>query len=130
MGYHLAERLSFDNKDITLIDTEREVLDYVASKLDVMTIQGDATSIDVLQQANVEDASMVLAVTTSEKTNLVTAVLAKHLGAKRVMARVRNHSYLNEENVPYFNNLVPLRLQKIRITYAINISFCECLLCH
>jgi trk system potassium uptake protein TrkA len=105
MGYHLAERLSFDNKDITLIDTERDVLDYVASKLDVMTIQGDATSIDVLQQANVEKASMVLAVTTSEKTNIVTAVLAKQLGAKRVMARVRNHSYLNEENIPYFNNL-------------------------
>lgn len=105
MGYHLAEQLSFDNKDITLIDTEREVLDYVASKLDVMTIEGDATSIDILQQANVGRASMVLAVTTSEKTNIVTAVLAKQLGAKRVMARVRNHSYLNEENIPYFNNL-------------------------
>ncbi|SEG19201.1 Trk system potassium transporter TrkA [Algoriphagus boritolerans] len=105
MGYHLAERLSFDNKDITLIDTERDVLDYVASKLDVMTIEGDATSLDILQQANVDRASMVLAVTTSEKTNIVTAVLAKQLGAKRVMARVRNHSYLNEENIPYFNNL-------------------------
>ena len=105
MGYHLAERLSFDNKDITLIDTERDVLDYAASKLDVLTIQGDATSIDVLQQANVGKASMVLAVTTSEKTNIVTALLAKQLGAKRVMARVRNHTYLKEENVPYFNNL-------------------------
>ncbi|PZV87548.1 trk system potassium uptake protein TrkA [Algoriphagus aquaeductus] len=105
MGYHLAERLSFDNKDITLIDTERDVLDYAASKLDVLTIQGDATSLDVLQQANVDQAHMVLAVTTSEKTNLVTAVLAKQLGAKRVMARVRNHTYLKQENVPYFNNL-------------------------
>ncbi|MEN2283915.1 Trk system potassium transporter TrkA [Algoriphagus sp. SE2] len=105
MGYHLAEQLSFDNKDITLIDTDREVLEYVASKLDVLTVQGDSTSFEVLQQANVERASMVLAVTTSEKTNIVTAVLAKQLGAKRVMARVRNHSYLNPENVNYFNNL-------------------------
>jgi trk system potassium uptake protein TrkA len=105
MGYHLAEQLSYDNKDITLIDTERDVLDYVASKLDVMIIEGDATSIDVLRLANVEKASMVLAVTTSEKTNIVTAVLAKQLGAKRVMARVRNHSYLNEGNLPFFNNL-------------------------
>lgn len=105
MGYHLAEQLSFDNKDITLIDTDREVLEYVASKLDVLTVQGDSTSFEVLQQANVERANMVLAVTTSEKTNIVTAVLAKQLGAKRVMARVRNHSYLNPENVNYFNNL-------------------------
>jgi len=105
MGYHLAEQLSYDNKDITLIDTDREVLDYVSSKLDVLTVQGDATSFEVLQKANVSRASMVLAVTTSEKTNIVTAVLAKQLGAKRVMARVRNHSYLSEENMPYFKNL-------------------------
>ncbi|MBN3582390.1 Trk system potassium transporter TrkA [Algoriphagus aestuarii] len=105
MGYHLAEQLSYDNKDITLIDTDREVLEYVASKLDVLTVQGDSTSFEVLQQANVEHANMVLAVTTSEKTNIVTAVLAKQLGAKRVMARVRNHSYLNPENVNYFKNL-------------------------
>ncbi|MDF2158087.1 Trk system potassium transporter TrkA [Algoriphagus sp. CAU 1675] len=105
MGYHLAEQLSYENKDITLIDTEREVLDYVSSKLDVLTVMGDATSLEILKRANVENASMVLAVTTSEKTNIVAAVLAKQLGAKRVMARVRNHSYLNEENLPYFHNL-------------------------
>lgn len=105
MGYHLATQLSYDNKDIILIDTDREVLDYVSSKLDVLTVQGDATAFEVLQRANVEDASMVLAVTTSEKTNIVTALLAKQLGAKRVMARVRNHSYLDPENLKLFNNL-------------------------
>lgn len=105
MGYHLAEQLSYDNKDITLIDTEREVLDYVSSKLDVLTVMGDATSIDVLQRANVSNASMLLAVTTSEKTNIVAAVLAKQLGAKMVMARVRNHSYQSSENIQYFHNL-------------------------
>jgi trk system potassium uptake protein TrkA len=105
MGYHLAELLSYDNKNITLIDTQRDVLDWVASKLDVLTIEGDATSFDTLQSANVEEANMVLAVTTSEKTNLVTALLAKQLGAKRVMARVRDHSYLLEENLSYFHNL-------------------------
>lgn len=105
MGYHLAEQLSFDNKDITLIDTDREVLDYVSSKLDVLTVQGDATSFEILKRANVNRASMLLAVTTSEKTNIVTAVLAKQLGAKRVMARVRNHSYMDSENLSYFQNL-------------------------
>ncbi|WP_439489559.1 Trk system potassium transporter TrkA [Algoriphagus sp.] len=105
MGYHLAEQLSYDNKDITLIDTDREVLDYVASKLDVLTVQGDATSFEILTRANVNRASMVLCVTTSEKTNIVTAVLAKQLGAKRVMARVRNHSYMEADNLTYFKNL-------------------------
>lgn len=105
MGYHLAEQLSYDDKNITLIDTDSDVLDYVSSKLDVLTVQGDSTSFETLHQANVGKANMVLCVTTSEKTNIVTAVLAKQLGAKRVMARVRNHSYMDPKNLEYFKNL-------------------------
>lgn len=105
MGFHLAESLSYENKDITLIDTDKDILEHVASRLDVLTVMGDSASIDVLKNANVKDANMVMAVTTSEKTNIVTAMLAKQLGAKRVIARVRNHDYLLEENVAYFHNL-------------------------
>ncbi|QDH80134.1 Trk system potassium transporter TrkA [Echinicola soli] len=105
MGFHLAESLSYENKDITLIDTDKDILEHVASRLDVLTVIGDSASIDVLKNANVKDANMVMAVTTSEKTNIVTAMLAKQLGAKRVIARVRNHDYLLEDNVAYFHNL-------------------------
>lgn len=105
MGFHLAESLSYENKDITLIDTDKDILEHVASRLDVLTVMGDSASIDVLKNANVKDANLVMAVTTSEKTNIVTAMLAKQLGAKRVIARVRNHDYLLEENIAYFHNL-------------------------
>ncbi|GGZ15253.1 Trk system potassium transport protein TrkA [Echinicola pacifica] len=105
MGFHLAESLSYENKDITLIDTDKDILEHVASRIDVLTVIGDSASIDVLKNANVKEAHLVMAVTTSEKTNIVTAMLAKQLGAKRVIARVRNHDYLEEENVNYFRNL-------------------------
>jgi trk system potassium uptake protein len=105
MGYHLAEQLSYENQDITLIDLDKDVLDNVSSHLDVMTILGDATSLEILKNANVKGVSMFMAVTTSEKTNLLAAILAKQLGAKRVIARVRNHDYLAEENKIYFQNL-------------------------
>jgi trk system potassium uptake protein len=105
MGYHLAEQLSYENQDITLIDLDKDVLDNVSSHLDVMTILGDATSLEILKNANVRGVSMFMAVTTSEKTNLLAAILAKQLGAKRVIARVRNHDYLAEENKIYFQNL-------------------------
>ncbi|MCH7412189.1 Trk system potassium transporter TrkA [Belliella sp. R4-6] len=105
MGYHLAQQLSFDNKDIVMIDTDKDVLDNVSSHLDVLTIVGDSTSLEVLKNAGVNDAEMVMAVTTSEKSNIVTAVLAKQLGAKRVIARVRNHDYLDPENDVYFKNI-------------------------
>lgn len=105
MGYHLAQQLSFENKDITMIDLDKDVLDNVSSHLDVMTIVGDATSLEILKSANVKDANMFMAVTTSEKTNLLAATLAKQLGAKRVIARVRNHDYLAAENEVYFQNI-------------------------
>jgi trk system potassium uptake protein len=105
MGYHLAEQLSYENQDITLIDLDKDVLDNASSHLDVLTILGDATSLEILKNANVKGVSMFMAVTTSEKTNLLAAILAKQLGAKRVIARVRNHDYLAEENEIYFQNL-------------------------
>src|SRR5690606_22822838 len=105
MGYHLAEHLSFENKNITLIDLDKDLLDNAASGLDVMTVMGDSASLGVLKMANVRQADMVMAVTTSEDTNLLTAMLAKQLGAKKVIARVRNHEYLEAENKTYFQNL-------------------------
>jgi trk system potassium uptake protein TrkA len=105
MGYHLAQQLSYENQDITLIDLDKDVLDNVSSHLDVLTILGDATSLEVLKSANIKGASMFMAVTTSEKTNLLAAILAKQLGVKQVIARVRNHDYLAEENKIYFKNL-------------------------
>lgn len=105
MGYHLAEQLSYENQNIILIDVDKDVLDNASSHLDVMTVLGDSTSLEVLKNANVKDASMFMAVTTSEKTNIVAAVLAKQLGAKRVIARVRNHDYLIPEHDVYFKNL-------------------------
>jgi trk system potassium uptake protein TrkA len=105
MGYHLAQQLSYENKDITLIDVDKDALDNAASHLDVLTIMGDATSFEVLNNANLKDTHMFMAVTTSEKTNLLAATLAKQLGAKRVIARVRNHDYLEPEHEIYFKNI-------------------------
>jgi trk system potassium uptake protein len=105
MGYHLAKQLSYENKDIILIDLDKDALDNASSHLDVMTIMGDATSLEILKSANVKEAHMFMAVTTSEKTNLLAATLAKQLGANRVIARVRNHDYLHPENEIYFKNI-------------------------
>lgn len=105
VGFHLAELLSIENIDIILIDLEQDVLDYAATHLDVLTLRGDCASIDLLEQAQVEDARLFLAVTTSEKTNLVASILAKKLGAKQVIARVDNSEYLCGEQKEIFKEL-------------------------
>lgn len=105
VGAHLAELLSYEHQDIILIDTNQEILDIAASHLDVLTIKGDASSIEILRQAGVNNADLFLALTTSEKTNLITAVLAKKIGAKKVVSRVQNAEYLCKEQRALFQEL-------------------------
>jgi trk system potassium uptake protein len=96
VGFHLGSLLAHENQDIVLIDTRAEVLEYAASKLDVMTITGDCTSSNVLLQSKVHKASLFLAVTTSETTNLMAAILAKKLGAKQTIARISNEEFFED----------------------------------
>lgn len=105
MGFHIAELLSYENQEITLIDDNQEVLDYAATHLDVLTIKGDSTSIAILNDAETSSAQLFIAVTTSESTNLVTAILAKKMGAKQTIARVKNEEYLTDEHRETFLDL-------------------------
>jgi len=105
LGFHLAKLLSKENQDITLIDTDEEVITNVGRHLDVMTIRGDASSITILEQAKVEKAQLYIAVTTSEKTNLLLTILAKQLGAKKTIARINNPEYLEEDQKERFKQL-------------------------
>jgi trk system potassium uptake protein TrkA len=105
VGFHLAELLVYEDQDIVLIDTNQEVLDYATAQLDVMTLRGDASSMSTLEQAGVDRANLVLAVTTSEKTNLICAILAKKMGARQTIARVRSEDYLDEQHQALFKEL-------------------------
>ena len=102
VGYHLAKLLSLEDQDITIIDNDSDILETVASKLDVLAIKGDATSIKVLRDAEVGSADLFLAVTTSEETNLISAALAKQKGVKQTVARVDNREYLSKEQKSFF----------------------------
>ncbi|MBW1294247.1 Trk system potassium transporter TrkA [Aquimarina litoralis] len=102
VGFHLAKLLSFESQDITLIDPDKECLNYADSHLDIRVIKGDATSISILKDARVENVDMVISVTSSETTNITVCVLAKQLGAKRTIARISNTEFIeNKEEVGF-----------------------------
>ncbi len=105
IGFHLAELLAKENQDITLIDTNEDVLVHVARHLDVMTVQGDATSMKIMERAGVKKAALFISVTTSEKTNLLSAILAKQLGVKNTIARISNIEHLLDDNKQRFNQM-------------------------
>jgi trk system potassium uptake protein TrkA len=105
VGFHLAELLSIENQDIVIIDQNQEVLDYAASRLDIMALNGDCATFEVLERAGAARAGLVLAVTTSEKTNIITAILSKKLGAKQTVARINSPGYLDQERKQLFREL-------------------------
>ena len=95
VGFHLAKLLSFESQEITLIDTNKDSLLYADNHLDIKVIKGDSTSIAILKDARVESSDLVIAVTSSETTNITVCVLAKQLGAKRTIARISNTEFIN-----------------------------------
>jgi trk system potassium uptake protein len=94
VGYHLAKRMAQERQDITLIDLDQEKLKYVSGSLDIAAIKGNSTSFFVLEEANISRADLVIAVTNSEAANLATCMIAKHLGAKKTIARITNVEFL------------------------------------
>ena len=94
VGFHLAKLLAFEKQDIVLIDTDKNKLSQVANSMDVVVIHGNATYFSVLEEAQVSKASLVLAVTSSEKTNIATAIISKQLGAEKTVARISNIEFL------------------------------------
>jgi trk system potassium uptake protein TrkA len=105
VGFHLAKLLSKENQDITVIDVNENVLLHMSTHLDVMTFKGDGTSIEVLREANVNKADLFIAVTTSESSNLLMAILAKQTGAKKTIARVNNPEYFEPAQLESFERL-------------------------
>ncbi len=98
VGFHLAKLLSFESQAITLIDTNKECLLNADNHLDIKVMKGDSTSISILKDARVAEADLVIAVTSSETTNITVCVLAKQLGAKRTIARISNTEFIQHKD--------------------------------
>lgn len=105
VGRHLARMLSGGSHDITVIDIDPALLEDVAGQADVAIIEGDATTFGVLKKASVRKADLFLAVTAQENINIISATLAKQLGAKKSIARIDNNEYLEPNNKEIFLNM-------------------------
>jgi trk system potassium uptake protein TrkA len=92
----LAENLPKEDHDVTIVDKNPEALRRAHDNLDVMCIKGSGVSVNVLLEAGIRDADLLLAATSSDEMNMVCALTGKKLGAKRTVARIRDPEYANE----------------------------------
>ncbi len=95
VGSTVAERLAGEANDITVVDQSPELLTMLQERLDIRTIVGQASYPDVLREAGIEDADMVLAVTNSDEINMVACQIAHSIFHTPLrLARVRSRNYL------------------------------------
>ena len=95
VGASIAEILSREENDVTLIDSNKHILGKIQDRLDIQTVIGPGSSPTVLEQAGVEDADLILAVTNSDEVNMIACQIAHSLfNTPTKIARVRSADYL------------------------------------
>lgn len=112
IGLTIIESLVNEGHDVTAIDTNPQVIEETTNINDIIGVCGNCTDCDTLKQSRVDDAELFVAVTGSDETNMLSCFLAKKMGAKHTIARIRNPEY-------NYQSLVFLR-QQLDLSMAIN----------
>ncbi len=111
LGRKLAETMVLEHIDVTVLEKNPDIVDMINKNLDVLTVQGNGIDISILKELNIETYDLLVASTSSDETNTVICTLAKKLGCKKTIARIRNPEYL--EQIEFIKN-------KLGIDYVIN----------
>ena len=96
VGHKLSAQLSEENYDVVLIDQNEGKLKEALNKLDIFCITGNGVDIEVQKEADVPHADLVIACASTDELNMLSCLLAKRLGAKHTIARVRNPIYYQQ----------------------------------
>ena len=105
VGLYLAQELSKEDHNITMIVPTEELVKTVESHSDVLATVGDSTLISVLKRANVKKADLLISGLHEERINILTAALGKKIGAIKTIARINTLEYLSDDNRKMFQEL-------------------------
>lgn len=104
VGHILADRLTAEEHDVTIIDRNDDVIARCQDSLDVMCIKGNGANAKTLVEAGVDRADIVIATTAGDETNMLCCLISKRLGAKYTIARIRDPEY-NESQMLLQNEM-------------------------
>ncbi len=93
VGNVLIDFLSKEGHDLTIIDTNAKLIDKVTNDYDVNGICGNGASYNIQMEAGVDKSHLLIAVTTTDELNILCCMIAKKIGARHTIARVRNPEY-------------------------------------
>ena len=138
VGFDVARILALEQHDVTVIDIDEDVLQKVRENLDVMTVQGNGTSAEVLREAGIHDADLLVAVTAVDEVNLIACMMADRLDVPTTVARTRTdelaraHSVLEAKDFGIDLVIHPEESAAVEVTQLIQragttdvLSFCD-----
>lgn len=99
VGFALAKQLDHEGHDVTIIESKSRVLADTMNRLDIIGVCGNGANIEVLKEANVKECELLIAVTSQDEVNIICCMLAKKLGTKNTIARIRNPEYVGALNM-------------------------------
>ena len=99
VGFHVAKALSEEDYDITVVDIDPEKCQRASENLDVIVVEGNGASPNILVSARVSDADYVLCLTRVDEINLIASQQSHELGANKVIARLRDQQYSSRESI-------------------------------
>ena len=99
VGFHVAKALSQEDHDIIVMDLDPAKCRRATESLDVIVVEGNGASPRNLSAANVQDADYVLCLTRVDEVNLIASQQAHELGAKKIIARLRNQQYTTRDSI-------------------------------
>lgn len=112
VGKAILESMADEKHDIVAIDNNPDVIAAVTDTYDVMAVCGNATSRELLNAAQVNKCDLFIAVTESDEVNMLSCFLARKMGAKHTVARIRESEY-NEEGIDFLT-------QQLELSMALN----------
>lgn len=96
VGITLIEHLAKEGHDIVLIDNDPKVVESIINQFDIMAICGNGATCGILTEAGVAKTNLVISVTHSDELNILCCMVAKRMGARHTIARVRNPDYASQ----------------------------------
>ena len=111
VGHTLADNLIREGHDVVVLDNDDAVLQKVQDELDALTVSGNGANAKALMDADVNRADIIIATTATDEINMLSCLMAKRLGAKYSIARIRD---------PEYNDAVILLQQELGIDQTIN----------
>lgn len=111
VGHRLTRQLSEEDYDVVLIDQNEGKLQEAVNRLDILCITGDGADAEVQKEAGVPEADLVIACASTDELNMFSCLLARKLGARHTIARVRNPVYFRQ---------IGLLKEDLRLSMAVN----------